>query len=132
MKSFIFSIMIFLHIVDDYYLQGILAKMKQRSWWEENAPDDLYKNDYRVALIIHGFSWSFMVHLPITIPLFLKQPERLSLACFSIVGFGLLHAFIDDLKANKKKISLFIDQALHLLELIGIFTIFYAFHVVGG
>ena len=29
--------MIFLHIVDDYYLQGVLAKMKQRKWWEDNG-----------------------------------------------------------------------------------------------
>ena len=27
-----------MHIVDDYYLQGILAKMKQKSWWKEVAP----------------------------------------------------------------------------------------------
>ena len=38
--------MIFCHIVDDYYLQGKLASMKQKSWWEKNAPDRLYKYDY--------------------------------------------------------------------------------------
>lgn len=38
--------MIFCHIVDDYYLQGCLAKMKQKKWWEENCPDEKYKNDF--------------------------------------------------------------------------------------
>lgn len=27
--------MIFMHIIDDYCLQGILASMKQKSWWTE-------------------------------------------------------------------------------------------------
>lgn len=31
MKLFVLFSMFFLHIVDDYYLQGILAKMKQKS-----------------------------------------------------------------------------------------------------
>lgn len=54
--------MLFFHLFDDYKLQGILANMKQRSWWEKNAPDDLYKNDYIIALIEHAFSWTFMIH----------------------------------------------------------------------
>lgn len=29
-KIFILALMIFCHIVDDYYLQGILAQMKQK------------------------------------------------------------------------------------------------------
>lgn len=27
-------LMIFAHIIDDYYLQGILAHMKQKVWWD--------------------------------------------------------------------------------------------------
>lgn len=42
---FVLLSMIFLHIVDDYYLQGILVSMKQKSWWEENAPQRLYKSE---------------------------------------------------------------------------------------
>ena len=44
-KIFILLLMIFLHIVDDYYLQGWLASAKQKSYWEQNAPDKLYKYD---------------------------------------------------------------------------------------
>ena len=65
--------MIFLHVVDDYYLQGILAQLKQKSWWEKNAPDPLYKNDYKVALVTHAFSWTFMIMLPITITMIIHN-----------------------------------------------------------
>ena len=42
--------MLFCHIVDDYYLQGFLASAKQKSWWEKNNPNPLYKNDYITKL----------------------------------------------------------------------------------
>ena len=32
-EIFMLLFMVFLHIVDDYYLQGILASMKQKQWW---------------------------------------------------------------------------------------------------
>ena len=42
-------LMIFAHIVDDYYLQGILASMKQKSWWtKQEGYKSLYKNDYKM------------------------------------------------------------------------------------
>ena len=67
MKIFILIVMLFFHIVDDYYLQGILAKMKQKKWWKENANNKKYKYDYIVALICHSFSWAFMIMLPIAL-----------------------------------------------------------------
>ena len=63
-QFFVFIMMIFCHIIDDFYLQGILAKLKQKNWWKENAPDSLYKNDYMAALIIHSLSWSIMITIP--------------------------------------------------------------------
>ena len=45
-KYIILITMIFCHIVDDYYSQGILASMKQKEWWIKNAPDKQYKYDY--------------------------------------------------------------------------------------
>jgi hypothetical protein len=61
MKLYLLLIMIFLHIVDDYYLQGFLASLKQKRWWEKNAPDKLYRKDYIMALLEHAFSWTFMI-----------------------------------------------------------------------
>ena len=60
----VLALMIFAHIVDDYYLQGVLAKMKQKSWWEQNAPDEKYKNDYKIALMCHAWSWAIMITIP--------------------------------------------------------------------
>ena len=63
MELFVLLSMIFCHIVDDYYLQGWLASAKQKSWWEQNAPQKLYQQDYLMALLVHSFSWTFMVML---------------------------------------------------------------------
>ena len=68
-KVFILLAMIFLHIVDDYKLQqGVLANLKQKSWWQNQISyKKLYEYDYIPALILHGFSWAFMIMLPIAI-----------------------------------------------------------------
>ena len=100
----------FCHIVDDYYLQGKLALFKQKSWWQENAPDQLYKYDYIVGLIMHSFSWAFMVMLPVAV----SQEFQID-AVFMIMFITntIVHAIVDDLKANKRKINLVTDQLIH-------------------
>ena len=113
----IFLTMIFLHIVDDYVLQGILAQMKQKKFWEENAPDEKYKYDYIWALIMHSFSWTFMVMLPLaftvgTSPLFY----------FFFVTNILIHGLTDDLKANRFRINLWEDQLIHMLQIVATFV----------
>lgn len=114
-KSFIVLLMIFLHIVDDYYLQGILASMKQKKFWQENAPDKLYKYDYIWALIMHSFSWAFMVMLPIA---FVKG-FGLDVWFFVLFALNLIvHAITDDLKANKKILNLWADQLIHICQIV--------------
>ena len=123
---FILTAMIFLHIVDDYVLQApCLCDLKQKSFWEKHAPEEQYKKDYIVALIMHALSWSFMIMLPIAV-----------IMNFNI-GFGyiyffllntVVHAFVDNMKANKKTINLWIDQTCHMIQIVGTFTIF----VLGG
>lgn len=114
----IFLTMIFLHIVDDYVLQGILAQMKQKKFWEDNAPDEKYKYDYIWALLMHSFSWAFMIMLPLmlavgTSPLFYGV----------FVGNLLMHAVTDDQKANKFTINLWQDQLIHIAQIIITFFI---------
>ena len=47
---FILAAMIFLHIIDDYVLQApCLCDLKQKSFWEKNAPAKLYENDYAIV-----------------------------------------------------------------------------------
>lgn len=112
--------MVFCHIVDDYYLQGWLASAKQKSWWEKNAPDKLYKNDYIMALIMHSLSWSFMVMLPLAVYNNFNV-DWLFTAIFIINA--LVHAIVDHLKANKRKINLVTDQSIHIGQIIVTFLI---------
>ncbi len=112
---FIFLLMVFCHIVDDYYLQGWLASAKQKKWWQENAPCKLYKYDYIWALIMHSFSWTFMVMLPIAFVLNFEL-STLFIVCF-IVNV-IVHAVTDNEKANKFTINLWIDQLIHMAQLV--------------
>lgn len=114
-KILILLSMIFCHIVDDYYLQGWLASAKQRSWWEENSPDKLYRHDYIVALFMHSFSWSFMISL---VPTLYVLVIGGTLYPLTFIGNVLLHMYIDDLKANKKQINLIQDQSLHMIQIL--------------
>lgn len=110
--------MLFCHIIDDYKIQGILSSLKQRDWWIKNAPGKLYKHDYIMALIEHSFCWTFSIHLPILI---YSLVSANSIVCAYIVTFLLnviCHAITDDLKANKKKINLIVDQFIHLGQII--------------
>lgn len=123
-------IMIFLHIVADYNLQGILASMKQIKYWETEAfkmgmtKDEFYEspynNDYIVALFTHSFVWTFLFMLPM---IFINGMSILFLVLFGINL--ILHVFIDDLKANKFKINLVQDQLLHYVQIIITWALFY-------
>lgn len=120
-KIFILLAMIFLHIIDDYKLQGILASMKQRIWWiEQEGYKSLYKYDYISALIEHSFSWTFMIMLPITISL----KFNIGWWVIAYIMNMIVHAFVDDLKANKFKINLVIDQTIHLIQIVVTWLIF--------
>lgn len=117
--------MILLHIIDDFVLQPVcLSKLKQKSLWDEYNKETggLYKNDYKMALFIHGLSWSIMIHLPIFF-LFLGWGEVvIDIAfCLTVLTYAGLHSWVDDAKANKKKISLVTDQIIHLVQIIGLF-----------
>ena len=113
--AFTLLLMIFLHIVDDYYLQGVLANMKQKQWWQDNAPASLYRYDYIAALIMHSMSWAFMIMLPIAIKM-----------SFDVGGLfigvwivnAIIHGVVDDLKANKHKINLIQDQSVHMVQIV--------------
>lgn len=121
---FLLLLMIFCHIVDDYYLQGWLASAKQKKWWEDNAPQKLYKYDYLWALLMHSFSWSFMIMLPIFV-----------VSNFTVTGTMLLfflwnmliHALTDNLKANKFNINLWQDQLVHIAQIVATWLLY-----VGG
>ena len=110
--------MVFCHILDDFCLQqACLAKLKQRKWWRENAPQKRYEKDYLMALFMHGFSWSFMVHLPLTVCAFAFGFERYLFVGISCICHSIVHSIVDDLKANKHVFNLMQDQLIHILQI---------------
>ena len=120
----IFLSMIFMHIINDFLLQGILASMKQKEWWKkQDGYEEMYKYDYIVALIMHSFSWVFMMMLPIAIA------TRFNVGLIYYIGVlvnAVIHCFVDDLKANKKKINLMDDQLLHMMQILATYILFRA------
>lgn len=114
-NGFILVLMVFLHIVDDYYLQGILCQMKQRSWWAKNAPDKLYRYDWIIAMTMHAFSWAFMIMLPWVIRCGF-QPNSVYFAL--LILNAIAHFWTDSLKANYKVFNLIADQSIHLVQII--------------
>lgn len=116
--GFILLWMIFMHIVDDYYLQGWLASAKQKDYWSKNFPDKLYQKDYLAALVCHAFSWSFMINLPLV----LYKYNNIIIG--TVLVNMIIHAFVDNLKANRKKINLIIDQSIHVIQIINTYCIY--------
>ena len=109
--------MIQLHIVDDYILQGVLAHMKQKNWWKDNYPQELYRKDYIVALTTHAFSWAFMIMIvPVAKGIYTDTLNSLHVIVF--ITNWVVHALVDDLKANKFKINLLQDQVTHIVQIL--------------
>ena len=108
------------HLISDYTLQGWLADGKQKSWWRkvfgghEDAVPDKYKHDYVAALICHALYWSIFICAP-----FFASSRFLTVVVLNTV----VHAIVDDLKANRHKINLIQDQLLHLVQILLTFGI---------
>ena len=105
------------HLVADYTLQGWLANGKQKAWWRRNCAEEIldkYRYDYIAALVCHSLYWSIFV-----CSVFYKS----SLFLAAIAVNTLVHAVIDDLKANRMKINLIADQLLHLSQILVTFAV---------
>ena len=119
----LFFVMFWLHLIDDFRLQGLIGNLKQKSWWEKNYRNKLYKDDWEFALFEHSFSWSFTTHIPLLIiSLYSYYANRylyaLWLYVWCIVFNTLLHMIIDNSKANKQEISLSTDQIFHIAQIV--------------
>lgn len=123
MSWFILLCMVFAHVIDDFVLQNTLARLKQRQWWRDNVQDPFYKHDYIVALLAHGFEWTFLILLPAVI--------YTNFTCFPLILIfyatnTIIHACIDHMKANQYSINLITDQFLHLTQIIITWVVFVA------
>lgn len=126
-KLIVLCAMIFLHIIADFNLQRDLSMYKQKSWWEENYPQEIYKYDYITAIFIHSFEWTFMIHIPIIVfymyhSITLDLIHTIGITILFVINVGI-HAWIDNEKANRGSISLTIDQMSHLIYIVLTFYI---------
>lgn len=115
----LFLLMMLLHFMADYTLQGCLANMKQKSWWVEQCHKHgfdfaKYKYDYVCSLICHALYWTLITFAPI---IFFSDLSDISIATV-VIGNMAIHAIIDHIKANKFCINLIVDQLLHLAQII--------------
>lgn len=130
----ILLLMILCHIIDDFVLQPIcLSKLKQKEWWLDNVYKDeegnydakkhrFYKNDYKMAGLIHAVSWSIMILLPF---IFFHPVNSVFLSLFFLFN-TIIHYVVDDAKANGKRINLEDDQKAHFLQIIVTFIVLMA------
>ena len=119
----LFFVMFWLHLIDDFHLQGLLGDLKQESWWKKNYPNELYKYDWEFALFEHSFSWSFTTHIPLLIISLYSYYANgywyaLWVYVWCIVFNTVSHMIIDNSKANKLEISLSTDQVLHIVQIV--------------
>lgn len=93
--------------------------MKQKNWWKIDEEKSIYKNDYKVALIAHGFSWAFVVSIPvIAVYLLSNNIDGIWIVLTEICLNVCVHAYIDNAKANDHVINLVEDQSLHVLQIV--------------
>jgi hypothetical protein len=100
------------HLITDYTLQGWLADGKQKSWWDKafgGKTPDKYRHDYIAALVCHSLYWSIAICLPMY-----DSPHIL----VAVIANTIVHAVVDDLKANRKRLNLIQDQLLHLVQIV--------------
>lgn len=128
--SLLLMTMIFFHIIADFNIQGILAQMKQKSFYDQyRYRVNLYRYDHIVALLMHSFSWTFMIHIPGIMYLILMgkwsmfENEWTVYLIFFIVHM-IIHALTDHAKANWYLINLVMDQTIHILQIIIIWITF--------
>lgn len=109
-------LMILCHIIEDFHIQGVMANMKQKSFW--NPYGEKYADDWKPVIILHGMEWAMLTSMPCLVMSWFDVPMWFVLV---IVTMGLLHAYIDHLKANVGKINLITDQTLHMCQIMIIY-----------
>ena len=120
-----------LHLLADFWLQGCLADMKQQEWWQDRLHDmfmrydgrnksmewtarlyDKYKFDYLAALVCHSLMWTILMMLPL-----MWFTDALSWSLMALAN-TIIHAWIDQMKANAHRINLVTDQLLHAAQVV--------------
>jgi len=110
------------HFIDDFFLQGMcLSNLKQKEWWEQHAPDEKYKYDYLMSVSCHAMMWSISIMIPTMI--------SGNFIWWLIPINFIIHATVDDIKANRHKINLITDQSIHFVQVILTYLVCYIWMV---
>ena len=122
-KLVLFAVMLEAHILVDFHLQGILARMKQVDWWK-NQPgySEKYKDDWAIAMWLHAFEWTFAIMLPLS---YIRGWDYTVWYHITFLVNMLIHACTDHAKANIGTISLVGDQTVHVLQILITLLIWY-------
>ena len=152
-KIFILFLMLLMHYIEDFHLQGCLANLKQKKWWIDelcksfNVDDEreeireqiltttIYKNDYKMSLFAHSIENALFIMLPLIIDLLISEfTHHLNNTWIFFVPSTILiclsHYGIDNDKANKMNINLVQDQLYHLCIILLIFLSY--FPIIGA
>lgn len=140
-KIFILFIMLLMHYIEDFHLQGCLANLKQKKWWEKQMSNNdmrshyvfehsIYKNDYKMSLFAHSIENALFVMLPLIVDMLISefthcQQNTWILFIPSTILICVSHYFIDNSKANEMKINLVQDQLYHLCIILLIFLCYF-------
>lgn len=119
MKVLLLFSMFWFHVLDEFYMQGILARLKCKRWWVENTKE-MYHNDWSMALMIHALMWSITLHIPVVTYLYFTN------SLDSMYGFivgtiainQFIHLVVDDMKCNKYVLNLTQEQLLHIIQIV--------------
>ena len=73
-----------------------------------------YSRDYLCALAVHSLEWSIAVMLaPVALGMWRHMGVVVTLVLFNAIS----HAYVDDMKANRREINLVEDQSIHLVQI---------------
>lgn len=121
---------LYMHVLDDFVLQkATLCDLKQRDWWRRLVGHDFeksrYSHDYVMALFIHAGQWSLGILLPMALYFIIKGMPVDTLFLWSAFCVNtLVHAFVDNLKANELRINLVEDQSAHFVQIVITLVVF--------
>ena len=134
---YVFWLCMLLHLLADFHFQGVLANMKQKSWWQYQVKKRFgpteeanratrvfggkledhyelptwYDYDWFAGLLCHAAMWGIITYLPM---IYTTKAWLWSV----LVGVNIcLHAIVDHLKCNRiGTLNLNQDQFLHLVQ----------------
>lgn len=145
-KIFILFFMLLMHYIEDFHLQGCLANLKQKKWWEKQMSNNdmhshyalehsIYRNDYKMSLFAHSIENALFVMLPMIVDMLISEfthclQNTWILFIPSTILICVSHYLIDDSKANEMKINLVQDQLYHLCIILLIFLCY--FPIIGA